>query len=112
MKSTIQYNIKPVLITQPTILGYGIDDRSGADLERLKFLNRNGKTYWLILEEYNKITKEVADKYKLLCIDLANELPKSSYYFYDFIHFTPKGAAKVGKIISRYLPSLIEEIKK
>jgi len=97
-------NIGLVLITQPALFGKGIDSVSGADLEQYKLFNdANGMMWWKTLELYNEVTRQIAVKNNILLIDLANELPKSSRYFYDMIHFTDEGALKVSEIIDKQL---------
>ena len=39
----------------------------------------------------------------MLVIDLAREFPKNSAYYYDWIHYTNEGAARVADILSREL---------
>jgi lysophospholipase L1-like esterase len=92
-------NIKPVLITQPQIIGDTIDPITKIDLGKIAYQDINGSTGWAILELYNNITREVAKNQKIQLIDLANKLPKSSLYFYDFTHYNNEGAKKVGEII-------------
>jgi lysophospholipase L1-like esterase len=97
-------HILPVLMTQPALYGPGRDDVTGVDLSRLKIEEGvNGGFYWSILELYNDVTRKVAQKEKVLLVDLARELPKSSKYYYDFIHFDNVGAEKVGTIVYQHL---------
>lgn len=103
-----KYNIYPVLITQPNLMGSGKDSVTGADLERFEIDDStNGKLLWEILSCYNQITKNVAEKEGVAYIDLANFLPKNSLYFYDVSHYTNIGAQKVAEIISRELGKII-----
>ncbi len=97
-------NIQLVLVTQPGLFGKGIDSLTGADLEQYKLFNdANGLLWWKTLELYNEVTRSVAVKNNILLIDLAVQLPKSSRYFYDMIHFTDEGAVKVSEIIDEQL---------
>jgi lysophospholipase L1-like esterase len=97
--------IEPVLVTQPLLVGFGIDDVTGVDLARTKAYGprQTGKMYWDVVEAYNNITRQVAKENGVLVIDLANKMPKSSRYFYDFIHYTPEGAQVIADIIDRSL---------
>jgi hypothetical protein len=52
---------------------------------------------------YNDITRQVAQRHGLLLIDLEQELPKNSDFYYDFIHFTQDGAQQVGQITAKTL---------
>ncbi|MBM3144126.1 MAG: hypothetical protein FJ010_03975 [Chloroflexi bacterium] len=101
--------IEPVLITQPALYGYGVDDITGVDLARIEVGELDGQTQWEILELYNGVTRNVGDENGVLVVDLADELQKSSQYFYDVYHFTPVGAQKVAEILyARLCPFLAE----
>ncbi len=101
IQTTRANGIEPVLITQPLLWGEGKDPVTGVDLETAKINDsRNGKSYWNILELYNNQTRQVAAETHTFLIDLAHELPKSSAYFYDGVHYTNAGAAKIADILS------------
>jgi lysophospholipase L1-like esterase len=85
-------NIEPVLITQPTLYGDFIDDVTSIDF---KFTKHSED----LLELYNDTTREVGSQENILVIDLAQEMPKSSKYYYDWYHFTNEGSIKVAEII-------------
>lgn len=93
-------NIKPVLITQPQLIGDTIDPTTGINLGKVAYQDINGSTGWAILELYNEVIREVAAKKDVKLIDLARRMPKDSRYFYDFTHYTNEGAILIGKIIS------------
>jgi lysophospholipase L1-like esterase len=93
--------IEPVLVTQPALYGEGTDDVTGVDLARVTVDNDpehllNGSLAWRVLELYNDAVRELGAEQRVFVVDLARRLPKSSRYFYDFIHFTNEGAAEVG----------------
>ena len=88
-----------VLVTQPALYGPKIDDRTGLDLGRISVGNVDGVTAWKMLESYNNVTRDVSLREQVHLIDLARLLPKSSYYFYDTMHFTNQGAEKVSEIL-------------
>lgn len=93
-------NIIPVLVTQPALVGEGMDDVTKVDLEKVMACNHlGGKTHWLILETYNDVTRKVAEAQGVLLIDLARKMPKSSRYFYDCEHFTNEGSEIVAQIL-------------
>ena len=97
----VSNKIKPILITQPTLVGKGRDPVTHVSLETLKIKkNENGKLWWAMLEEYNNGTRQKARERNIPLIDLARILPKSSEYFYDLVHMTNKGAEKTGEILS------------
>lgn len=96
--------IEPVLLTQPLLAGAGTDDVTHVDLARVVFSpGRNGKMWWDLLEKYNDVTRRVGEEKGLLVIDVAHELPKSSRYFYDFLHYTNAGADAISGIIYKHL---------
>jgi lysophospholipase L1-like esterase len=97
-------DIIPVLMTQPALYGHGVDDVTGVDLSKIKITDDiNGGFYWTILEIHNRVTRKVAQEEKVFLIDLAREVPKSSKYYYDLVHYDNVGAAKVGSIIYQQL---------
>lgn len=95
-----KYGIDIVLMTQPSLFGEGIDPLTGADLEKYRVYERiNGKQWWKLMERYNDVTRSVAHQNNIFLIDLARQMPKTSLYFYDLVHFTNPGAVKVSEII-------------
>jgi lysophospholipase L1-like esterase len=113
---TKESSIKPILITQPAVYGKGVDPTTGVDLADLIVADftegkkiRRGEDKWNILEKYNKVTREVARENNVPLIDLASEMPKDTKYYYDFVHYTEAGAAKVGEIVSAHLVDIIKD---
>ena len=103
-------HIEPVLITQPYLLGEGVDDRTGANLATVDtYSSGNGKMAWEILELYNDVTRQVGQDHQVLVIDLARELPKSSRNFYDFFHYTNQGSAEIANIIYQHLNPFLQQ---
>ncbi|MHB9073164.1 MAG: SGNH/GDSL hydrolase family protein [Desulfobaccales bacterium] len=98
------HGIEPVLITQPTLYGPGVDPVTGVNLATLKVQDRfNGQMMFDFIELYNEVTRQVAQKHGVLLIDLARELPRNSAYYYDYLHYTEPGAAAVAAIVDRHL---------
>lgn len=97
--------IEPIFVTQPLLVGFGRDDVTGLDLGRIKAYGprQSGKMYWDVVEAYNDVTRRVGGESQVLVVDLAREMPKSSRYFYDFIHYTPEGAQAIADILARSL---------
>ena len=96
--------IEPVWLTQPALYGPGKDTTTGVDLTRVKVNGRgNGLLEWRLMELHNDVMRRVASEERVLLVDLARELPKDSKYFYDFLHFTNEGAARVGVIVAAHL---------
>jgi lysophospholipase L1-like esterase len=102
--------IEPVFVTQPLLAGFGTDDVTGVDLARIRTEGpeQSGKMYWDLLEAYNDMTRQVGRENGILVIDLARELPKTSRYFYDFLHFTPQGADAIAAIIDKSLCPMLQ----
>jgi hypothetical protein len=99
-----EHHILPVLLTQPVLYGGGVDAASGVDLDhRFVAKDMDGATAWQVLELYNGVTREVGRERGVLVIDLAREMPKNSTYFYDPMHYTNAGAAKLADIIDAHL---------
>ena len=92
-------NIAAVLVTQPALYGPAIDDLTQVDLRHVNVNGMSGNTRWKLLELYNDVTRKVAREQNLLLIDLANQMPKSSRYYYDYHHFTNDGADVVAELI-------------
>ncbi len=98
------HNMVPVLVTQPVLYGAVVDPATGVNLAH-KFVatGMDGATGWDILELYNDVTRQVGREHGLLVIDLAREMPKNSLYYYDLMHYTNAGAARVADIIDTHL---------
>ncbi|MCL4503432.1 MAG: SGNH/GDSL hydrolase family protein [Deltaproteobacteria bacterium] len=98
------HNIEPVLITQPTLYGPGIDPVTGVDLEKVGMGDhRNGALAYAEIEMYNHTLRQVGAENRVQVIDLAREMPRNSAYYYDYLHYTEAGAAQVAGIIYRDL---------
>jgi len=96
--------IEPIFVTQPCLVGDAIDSLTGVDLSTFPMSAEiNGKLFWKYMELYNAETKKVAEAEGAFVVDLAPELPKSSAYFYDLIHYNNAGNARVANIISAQL---------
>lgn len=95
--------IEPVFVTQPALYGDVADDITGIAIGTLDVQGMPGWLAWEVLERYNETMREVARTRGVFFVDLARTLPKSSRYFYDFIHFTNNGAERVADIIYTHL---------
>jgi hypothetical protein len=96
----------PVLVTQPTVAGLARDPTTGKDLSRLQ----NGLLWYESLNSFNDTTRKVAQNEHVFLVDLERSMPKDTKYYWDFIHFTDTGAAKVGQLIAAaILPYLAQE---
>lgn len=110
------YSIKPILVTQSAVYGPGIDPVTKKDMAKIavsdfteKGIYRRGGDKWQILQIYNQATKDAAHKHRLPFIDLASKMPKNTAYYYDYIHYTEEGAAKVGEIIADGLREILKQ---
>jgi len=103
-----EHNILPVLLTQPVLYGDGVDEASGVDLgHRFVAKDMDGATAWQVLELYNDVTREVGRERGVLVIDLAREMPKNSAYYYDLMHYTNAGAARMAGVIATHLKPVL-----
>jgi len=104
LKVTKDDEIFPVLLTQPVVYGSGIDDATGVDLGKIVVANgMNGEVGWQVLELYNDVTRRVGAAEGVLVIDTAREMPKSSRYYYDLMHFSNAGAEKFADLAAQHL---------
>ena len=105
-----QENILPVFLTQPSLFGNATDSETGAHLAVFKLGPfYNGKLWWNLQEVYNNVTKKVAREENVFLIDLSDQMPKNSRYFYDIVHFTNTGAEKVADILFKNLKPYLSE---
>lgn len=102
--------IKPVFLTQPSLFGDFRDPQTGIEMKD-KWINLKDKDNALlqekILEQYNDVLRK--DSTRIKVIDLARKMPKNSDYYYDFIHFTNKGAEKVAEILAAELAFMVKK---
>jgi hypothetical protein len=60
---------------------------------------------WTVVDQamgpYNDAARAVAAEFKVSFFDLARQLPKSDEYFYDEVHFNPRGAT-VGAMLALF----------
>ena len=55
------------------------------------------------MEAYNDAVRAVAAEFDVPLFDLARLLPKSGRYFYDDVHFNPRGADTVGATLASFV---------
>ena len=67
----------------------------------------NGLDEYRRLARYNAVTLEVCRAQGVPCLDLAGELTFADGDFYDHMHNTPKGAAKIGAWLYTKLAGLV-----
>lgn len=107
-----RHGIEPVFVTQPWLNGDAIDPATGVDLSTLQVHGAaNGRLWWQVQELYNDVTRRAGRDRGVLVIDAARELPKDSRLFYDFMHFTNEGAARLGVIVASHLEPRLRDLK-
>jgi lysophospholipase L1-like esterase len=67
----------------------------------------NGVDEHRLLDEMNRATLQVCQDDGLLCLDLAREVVFEPGDFYDRLHNTPQGAAKIGRWLAERLAGLV-----
>ena len=95
--------IVPVFVTQPLLVGDAtvVDLVTHVNLGDVQLRpGDNGEFEWRRVELYNDVTRRVAAESKVTLVELAHALPKDSRLFYDFLHYTREGAARVGDILA------------
>jgi lysophospholipase L1-like esterase len=55
------------------------------------------------MEAFNDAVRAVAARFDVPLFDLARLLPKSGDYFYDDVHFNPRGADTVGAMLASFV---------
>lgn len=55
------------------------------------------------MESYNDAVRSVAAEFDVPLFDLARAVPKSGQYFYDDVHFNPRGADTVGGMLASFV---------
>jgi len=58
----------------------------------------------------NKLIRDVGVSNNVLVLDLDGEIPKTSGYMYDAVHFNNKGSCLASKIIAEHLNQIIDNI--
>lgn len=107
--ATRQNGITPILMTQPVLWGDVTDPSTKVKLGDLQVKEGvNARLFWQTLQLYNEATRQVARANKLKLVDLANELPKDSLYYYDGLHYTNEGARKISEVLHSALDKYLE----
>ena len=102
-------NIIPIFLTQPCLLGNSIDDVTGVDLATFPYRDMNGAVLWSEFKIYNAETIRICKEENAKVIDLANQMPKSSKYYYDVIHYNNAGCRKVCELIVPQVQAYVRE---
>ncbi len=106
-----RHGIEPILVTQPGLYGDAIDPETGVDLSKIQVRGAaNGHLWWRVQEMYNDATRTTARSAGVVLVDAARELPKDSRLFYDFMHFTNEGAARLGDLVAQQIEPRLHDI--
>ena len=90
------WGAEPVLVTQPRAdLRY----RDGAAM-----VAADAEMPAATLARFNDVTLKVCGETGAICLDLARELRLDGEDYYDRLHYTPAGAAKIGRYLAEKLP--------
>lgn len=84
IKQCKEANITPVIVTQPLM-----DHAKSAS--------------WQVMALYNQTAIETCAAQNVPCIDLGTLLEKQPEYYYDSMHFTNEGAARVAELLNEAL---------
>ena len=111
--------IRVILLTQPALFGEGVDPVTGVDLETVRAGQvilvggetrlADGWVMWRIQNDYNSATTEIARAEGVPWIDTASAMPRSTEYYYDFMHYTYPGSVEVAEIAAPVVLSYINE---
>lgn len=106
VKTLNDQNIPMIIGNQASLFK---DDNSIEEVKRIMFpavpCQKNGKLYSLHsykkgLDDFNKKTEEIANANNILFVDFDKIIPKTSDYFFDSIHYTKKGNAKIAEALA------------
>jgi len=105
--------VEVMLLTQPAIWRDDLDERAKALLwwgGVGKYKRGGGSNEYYSVEamregmdRYNLMLLEVCEQHRLLCLDLASRIPRSTDVFYDDMHLTECGSRLVAEQVAHYL---------
>lgn len=101
----LQNEVQPVLLTQPTLFGAYTDPATGVVMND-KYLPgaepvTNNALQQQVLTLYNNAA--LSFRPRVTVINLDSLMPKSTAYYYDFIHFNKSGSEKVAALLAAEL---------
>lgn len=101
-------HIRLILMTEPSLyqenMSKEMDDHLWMGLVR-QSLNINLSNGFLRREmnRFNDAVRQLSRTHDVELIDLEKQIPKTLDYFYDDVHYTPEGSAKVAEVIASFL---------
>ena len=99
------HGIDLVFMTQPTTWNSRVD----SDIAKWHWMSAGPDSAYReealdqAMEAYNDAVRAVAAQFDVPLLDLARLLPKSGEYFYDDVHFNPRGAQTVGAMLASFV---------
>jgi len=99
----------PIWVSQPSRMYRsrggqieGVDDTLRWERGRI-----NGVDFYHLLDSVNRETMAFCRRTGGVCIDLEKDLPLDDADYYDYFHYTPQGARKIGDYLAARLRDLI-----
>lgn len=97
-------NVTPIFLTQSSLFTCGYDSSNTINLGNKSI---DGKasvcSAYHYLNAYNNKLLELCEQRDVYCIDMAKYMQKDTSFFYDFVHFTPKGSQVFSNILYQRL---------
>jgi lysophospholipase L1-like esterase len=111
LAKTREIGAVPVFVTQPGLIGSGVDPATGVEIGTLQYLGpltaglqtRGPLTaglQWEVLELYHDVLRQLAAERGVLLVDAARQMPKDSALYYDWYHYSIEGAQRMGEIVA------------
>jgi lysophospholipase L1-like esterase len=98
------YGIKPVLMTQANRFKMKLDSVVGKNIHKFcRTYSIPYERYKDIYDKMNQAIRDIAKNYDVPLIDLDIEVPQTSEYMYDPVHYNKFGSRYVSKLIARDL---------
>jgi lysophospholipase L1-like esterase len=96
-------HVRPIFLTQP--LEFSDTPYWQSVRIRFEWLRSTKQAYscatlWRLLDVYNQELRQLCRAEGVECYDLAAEIPHRPEYFYDGVHFTERGAARVAEVVA------------
>jgi hypothetical protein len=111
---TRQAGATPIFVSQPTrhyrVSPQGIEGWADASLYDGRPIN--GVDFYRLMRKLDGVTRSVALEQGALYVDLASRTEWADADFYDFVHMTPQGAAKVGQFLYEALKDAVPRERK
>jgi lysophospholipase L1-like esterase len=113
IETTRQLGAVPVFVTQPGLMGTGIDPTTGVELGPLQYRDQDvsAGVMWQTLELYNDVVRDLGRSENVPVIDAARTMPKDSHYYFDWIHYSNSGAERMASIIREGLQPIVDGLE-